>query len=189
MCDDRFLIIMGMAHSGTTILAKTLAQCSEIVPYVSGEASVLFENEELVNRNVEDVQRLKDFANSSPAKWIMLKRPWSELAPDFFREHFPRARYLCCLKSPEDQYHSWRKTDSLVSDYMRESLTQQIFYYAKHLLHASSFQWFSGCDNFRMMHYDFLLHHKETAFAELAKWLGLDFKFDVSEIISGGRTR
>lgn len=180
--DSRFVIILGMAHSGTTILAKTLCQCPDVYPIVTGKESELYENQELQSRTRGDANYLKEIAARREEKWMLLKRPWAENDPAFFGREFQNARYVICLKNPEDIYHSWSKETALVNNYLQKSRTEQIWTYGRWLLHATAFQWYSNCKNTRILHYDLILNHASHVFSMLSEWLDLGFSFDVSEI-------
>lgn len=171
---NRFIIVLGMAHSGTTIFTKVLSQCPKIQLIVNGTEAPLLENDYLYKRDPRVLRLL-----AIPDKFLLLKRPWMEEFSDFFRRYLPNAHYYIMLKTFEAQSKSWSKPKSLVEAELRESKSVQRARYDKCLNLAQNFPLPK-----RIVHYDYLLTQPKQLFNEINDELGLNHNFNVEEIVN-----
>ena len=109
----RPLIVLGMARSGTTIMARVLASHPDVELYTSGSESRLLECDELrrEGRRLDaDGQRLRAIVDRCGKKYLLLKRPWAEEDPLFFRRFLPDGRYIIMLRPRAEQIAAWRRS-------------------------------------------------------------------------------
>ena len=110
--NEKIILICGMAHSGTTILAHLLRQNKCVFNYSSGVAGWVYETEIILNKNKKTLENLL-ILNSD--KKVLLKSPWVEFKrTKWMIENIPNAYYICCLKNFEDIKKSWQRKDSQV---------------------------------------------------------------------------
>jgi hypothetical protein len=173
--NKRFIIVMGMAHSGTTIFAKTLALCPSFVLCTHGRQSWLLEHDAILSRRTAQVAAL---LKRHTKKRVLLKKPWCEKNGQWFYEQMPNAYYFCLLKSKEDSMKSWSKPGSYVNTEFRKNPELQSRQYDDFAKFATEFP----CKNCMVIKYGRLVKHAPKVFQEAAEFLGVDFKFDTSEI-------
>ena len=88
--NEKIIVISGMAHSGTTILAYILQQHPEIYCFTNGDQACILENDLLLNKQNEAIEFV---INSHFPKRILLKRPWTECKVlEWFSQELPNAR-------------------------------------------------------------------------------------------------
>jgi hypothetical protein len=114
--NDRLIIVLGMAHSGTTILAYVLKMHPDIECHINGPEAWLLENEWLKNKDAEPIQEI---LNNSD-KRILLKRPWMEVwNGQWMREEMPDAKFIYCHRDFDAVSVSWTKPTSQIGDDLR----------------------------------------------------------------------
>ena len=117
--NEKIIVISGMAHSGTTILAYILQQHPEIYCFTNGDQACILENDLLLNKQNETIEFV---INSHFPKRILLKRPWTECKVlDWFSQELPNARFIYCYKAFEDITKSWCKPTSWISEELRSA--------------------------------------------------------------------
>ncbi len=115
--NEKLIIICGMAHSGTTIVAHIIRQHPEFKLFNNGSMRHILENDFLLNANAE---KIKDLTKEE--KRIILKRPWVESGRvDWLINNMPDAYYLYCLKDKEKIITSWSAKKSFVNPGFRNS--------------------------------------------------------------------
>lgn len=178
--DERLIIILGMAHSGTTILAYVLKQHPDILCCANGNESNILENDYLVSEDTESIQRLLD---TYPQR-ILLKRPWSEVwHAGWLRSEMPNARYIYCYRGFREIAASWAKPGSMVSSDLRGStLDHRQEYYNYCWDRAEEFA--SSVSNFYWhFHPTFVHEHPSKGIIKVANWLELSpWKFDTTMV-------
>lgn len=181
--NHRIIIIFGMAHSGTTIFAKTLAQCPQIHPFINGSEAWIFENNQLGSRTDEDASFIQDALLRLPKDhFIMLKRPWAEIDPVFFKKHMPNASFYCFLKSFLDIKNSWSKPTSFVPKPLKIDPTEQSNQYWLHLRAATNFPVILDTKRYQIIEYGYFVSHPENVFKHVCEDLKIKYQFDISEI-------
>jgi hypothetical protein len=178
--NERLIIIIGMAHSGTTILAYVLKQHPDVFCFTDGTEAWILENTLLLRARTEAIQQL---LNQHPTKRILLKRPWTTMRhADWLEREMPNARYLYCLRPFEEIARSWAKPTSLVDDHLRHGgPTYQRNFYRHCLDRAMSFA--TKVPHFRTVHHPELVAEPKRIVEETATWLGLSgWTFDVSQV-------
>lgn len=178
--NDRLIIILGMAHSGTTILAHVLSQHPDVVLAANGQTAVLLENEWLVNADPGPIQAL---LQKHSDKRVLLKRPWNEIRQaEWMAQVMPDARYIYCVREFHAIATSWKKPTSLVEKKLRDCNCRQM---------AGYFAWCRDkADRFAatVAHccehcHEAFLADPATIMEDTAAWLGLaPFSFDVSQV-------
>lgn len=107
------IIILGMAHTGTTALAKYIGSGKHFVNYTNGREAYLMECDELLYRRQNDLVVLQKLVEESGAKRYVFKRPWMEEHWGWFADYFPEAIYFVMYRPFPDVQRSWRKPESL----------------------------------------------------------------------------
>lgn len=175
--DDRLIIIGGMAHSGTTILAHVLQQHPSIVLCAGGSEGWILENDWVPTENVGKIQSLLD---EFPNKRVMLKRAWCDaIHGRWMTETMPNAKVICCFRNFEDIAASWKREDSMVDARIREgSLQHQRQVYDEHW---TRMQWLETVMACRRHYHPMFASNPERMLAQIGKWLKLPrFNFDTS---------
>ena len=178
--NERLIIVLGMAHSGTTILTYLLRQHPEIYIVANGNEAWILENSWLPNELAEPIQGvLRRF----PQKRILLKRPWNCVwHGEWMAREMPHARFIYCDRDFEAIAASWSKPTSFVDDRLRNGgLEHQRAHYE--FCHERAETFAQSVPFFhRVDHSDFVRSPKETM-ARLAAWTGLPpFDYDVCEV-------
>ena len=177
--NERLVIISGMAHSGTTILAYLLAQHPDLFLVVDGWQAPLLESDLLIQQNAYAIQWL---LNANPRKRILLKRPWYVRAGIFLLWELPQAKYLYCVRDFPAIATSWRKPTSLVTESLRNRSEQyQQAFYRMSMSRALDFG--KKAPHFRQVAHADLLADPGSVISDIADWLGLaPFQFDTSAV-------
>lgn len=178
--NERLIIVLGMAHSGTTILTHVLRQHPDITLFVDGSEAWIYENTYLPLEQSEPIQQL---LTDYPNRRIILKRPWNEVwHGDWMAQEMPNAKFIYCYRSFEETAKSWSKPTSFVADQLRSGgIDYQRSFYHFCIEKAEAF---SRKVPFykKVFHPDFVERPAHTI-AMLAQWFGLSpFKFDVSQV-------
>ena len=175
--NERLIVVLGMAHSGTTSLTYILQQHPETVCCVNGNESRLFENDWLLSEQATPIQALL----KKISKRIILKRPWVCVDhADFLVREMPNAKFVYCYRSFEEMSKSWSKSNSFIYPALRKDLTLQKETYIKCLDRAETFK--NRIPFFKkIFHPDFVANPKVTN--DLVEWLDLTpFNFNFKEI-------
>jgi hypothetical protein len=166
-------VILGPAHSGTSILAYVLRQHPDIYLACDGNEAWLLENDLLPNKDVGGIKALLDQHEN-----VLLKRPWTEFEADWLLDAFPDVRLIYCQRAEPDLFASWMKPDSLVDCSMRHSATKRRQVYQQSRAMAGVLE--QKTFNVRRHDHDAFLAQPSTV-KETAAWLGLrPFDFDTS---------
>lgn len=184
--DNRLIIVLGMAHSGTTVLVHTLLQCPKIVCLQSGTESWVFENKYLLPQFADTFKKednpVSEFVAKHPNKFVVLKRPRQENRPDFFKTYMPNAHYFILLRSFDALVKSWSKENSSVSIGLRKaSVQQKRLHYHKYLEAANTFASKTG-SKVQLIHHEEMCNNPSDTFAKIAAALGIKFTFDTSDV-------
>jgi len=105
----RLIIVCGMAHSGTTEMARVLGSAPGWSNYVSGTEDHLLECDELLHR---DAFALRRALGCMDTHGVVVKRPWLEIDWAWCVREFPDAVFLVMLRSFPDLWASWNKPNS-----------------------------------------------------------------------------
>jgi hypothetical protein len=179
--DDRLIIILGMAHSGTTILTYVLKQHPNIVCCINGNEELNLENDYLVT---EETQNIQDLLLRFPDHRIMLKRPWTEVwHANWLRREMPNAKFIYCYRGFEDIAESWSKPTSMVSSDLRDgSIEFKKEYYDYCFECARVFS--ETVPNFHWHYYPtFVMESPARVAIRLIDWLNLKrVRFDTSMV-------
>lgn len=182
MIDDneRLVVVLGMAHSGTTILTHVLSQHPELRVGVNGSEAWIYENAWLPD---EDAGPIEELLAAHPAVRILLKRPWNEVRhAHWMAREMPRARFLYCFRTFEETADSWSKGTSLVAKHLRTGgIEFQRHYYEMCWEKAQEFSRRVAFVKW-VYHRDFV-NWPESLLAEIVAWLSISpFLFDVSQV-------
>lgn len=178
---DRLVIVLGMAHSGTTILTHLLRQHPSLHLCANGGNAWLLENDWLLAKDQCSIlNALKQHER------VLLKRPWTEYrALDWLIETFPNAWYIYCYKDCEDIIQSWSRTDTNCEADLRDAPMAEKRAFYEHCRRCAITLW-ENVAHFRVVHHPYLARHPADCMVELRNWLGLSaFIFDVSAVVSG----
>lgn len=178
---ERLIIVLGMAHSGTTIITQTLAQHPDVVLGANGGESWLLENDWLPN---EDSAAIAKMLDDNPGRRLLLKRPWNECHhAEWMACEIPFAMFIYCQRECSEIRKSWSKPTSQVDPLLRDP-TQQRRIYDESLQASRDFE--NAVPDFFRISHEALLADPAGEIARLAGWLGLDsqadFTFDTSAI-------
>jgi hypothetical protein len=120
--NERLIVVLGMAHSGTTILTYVLKQHPDVLSAVNGPEAWILENDWL---RLEQASPIQDVLCSFPNHRILLKRPWSCVwHGDWMAAEMPNARFLYCQREFGEIAQSWSKPTSFVDGTLRHAATQ-----------------------------------------------------------------
>jgi hypothetical protein len=185
--NNRLIIVLGMAHSGTTIFTKTLLQCPNVICLRNGPQRWIFENTYIRKRKTKPIEQ---FLCEHPHSLVVMKKPWAETHYEFFREKMPEAYFVCMLKSFKAIRRSWSKKTSFVSAGLRNgSEAAQKRHYDKYYNAAMNFPRETGAKRYFKLSYQKLLKNPNETFVKVNRFLDLNFKFDTSEIKPGGNVK
>lgn len=113
--NKNLVIICGMAHTGTTVLAHILRQHPELTLFKNGSEAFILENDILLNA---DTKALKEILKLNQR--TILKRPWVETnQKNWLTKFLPKSYYIYCIKDKEKTIESWSSETSFVSDEFR----------------------------------------------------------------------
>ena len=179
MLSERLIIVIGMAHSGTTVLTHVLRQHPDIVLGSNGDMAWLLECDYLPD---EDTKGIAELLDANPGKRLLLKRPWVETSHgDWMARELPEARYLYCVRPFDEIQASWKKKGSFVDSRLRWCESHQRNTYTSALQKAEDFS--KRVAHFRYHSHTIFLADPNRVSSETADWLGLPpFQFDVSEV-------
>jgi len=173
----RVLIVTGMVHSGTTIVASLLAQHPQVSALTSGRWAWLYETLALCGAHPEETQRLERTLEATEGR-VLLKAVWPEITPAWIVEHLPEARVVYCQKPFAQMRASWRKRTSLagMEDWSEAALRRV---YAQGMAEADAFA--RRCVHFTRFENAALVKAPQAALAALMSALGLgEVALDVS---------
>ncbi len=180
--NERLIVVLGMAHSGTTILSYVLRQHPEVVCCTDGTEAWILENSWLPLEQAEPIERL---LTRFATRRVLLKRPWNEVwHGDWMKREMPNASFIYCYRSFADTAASWCKPTSFVEDQLRfGGVEYQRNFYEMCWQRAQSFG--SGVPCFRKHYHADFVADPAKVIAVAAAWLGLaPFKFNVGEVSS-----
>jgi len=172
------VIICGMAHSGTTIVAHILRQHPDFNLITNGLEKNLLENNFLLCNDIDKIKSLI----TQPYRTI-LKRPWVEARhTDWLIKNLPNAYYLYCLKSKDKIFESWSAENSNVNKFIRKySKIEKNKLYDESLQSAMKLK--ENVKNFMIVENDELIINPHKVFRRINKFLNArDFTFDVSDV-------
>ena len=179
--NDKLIVVLGMAHSGTTVITHVLKQHPDVQVIVGGNESWLYENDWLPLKQSEPIQNI---LNLHPNKKILLKRPQIEVScADWMKQEMPDAKYIYCYRNFKDISKSWSAPTSVLSNEIRTSVAKQQEHY--NLCWDSAWKFAKTVKNFKPIFHVDLLIHPNRIIDSVAKFLGLAaFKFNVSTVSS-----
>ena len=185
--DDRLIVILGMAHSGTTVFTHTLLQCPSIICFACGTESWVFENKYLLPQFASVFEQkdnpVSKFVGDHPNKFVILKRPWQEARPEFFKKHMPNAHYFLLIRSFDALVKSWAKPNSSVMVNLRlASPKVKRVHYDKYLEAANTFAVKVESKKVLLINYEEMCRDPSKIFADVAIALGINFTFDTSDV-------
>jgi hypothetical protein len=178
--NERLIIVVGMAHSGTTIISYILKQHPNVVVAVDGNESWILENTALPKEDNSVIQRLID---SNPKKYILMKRPWNCVYhTDWMSREMHKAKYIYCQKTFSETNKSWSKRLSFIEEKLRNSPTEEKCDFYNMCL-AKGTELSEKVPYFYKVHHSDFSSSPEKIINELAIWIGLKpFKFDLSKV-------
>lgn len=184
--NDRLIIVLGMLHSGTTILTHLLRQHPSIVlGQDEPEDERAERNWSLENRwtALGEQAPIQCLLTEHPGKRVLLKQVWYPWwCPQFLLNNAPEARYLYICKEPGQASASWRKPTSLAGDALRlGDESSRSAYYDEYQQKADQFG--ESVAHFRRIRYADLLVSPQGTLQDAIVWAGLEpFEFDVSQV-------
>ena len=167
--NERLIIVLGMAHSGTTILTYILSSHPDVELHTGGPESWLLENDWLLQKEAKPIEKILNSTN----KRILLKRPWSEVGDaDWFLEEMPNAKFVYCYRDFKDMAISWSKPTSFVAKELRNGgiELQKEFYYS-YYNKANEFS--SKIPNFYWHYHPNFVNMPNVIIQRMTRWLGL----------------
>jgi len=177
--NHRLIIICGMAHTGTTIIADILRQHPGNVLVKNGAMYWILENDYLLHANTEGICELL----SEHKKRIILKRPWVEhLHTQWLTSQMPDAYYLYCKKDKEKTIKSWSRENSYVESELRnDSYEDKSAHYDA--CYKSAMELRNKVQKFLVVENEDVIQNPEKAFSDINKFLELpEFDYDLSEV-------
>ena len=181
--NERLIVVLGMAHSGTTILTYVLKRHPDVMIAAEGTEAWIFENTWLP---AEQGGPIQDLLTRRPTKRLLLKRPWCEVwNGEWMAREMPGARFVYCHRDFDEIAKSWSKPESLVDDALRNGgVDYQRDYYRTCWDKAEAFG--RSVPFFRRFNHADFAARPGPVMADLAAWLGLaPFAFDVSKVGNG----
>lgn len=177
-CNDRLIIVLGMAHSGTTILTHILQKHPDVICGTDGAEAWILENIWLPLEQAEPIQQL---LHNFPTKRILLKRPWNEVwHGEWMKREMPNAKFIYCYRSFLEISESWCKPNSMVDAELRDGDHQKQFY---EMCWECAGKFGSSVTHYRQHYHPDFVENPEKVIAEMATWLGLSpWMFDVTSV-------
>ena len=173
--------MLGMARSGTTAFTHVLSQHPDIFLFTD---TYNLENTLIFHKKVD---RMKAVVKRHPKHRILMKRPWAERMPDFFKEHTPNARFIFVVRNRESICESWGRTHWVANFLRHGSLEEKKRYYDDHIKHMHTFAKKLGAGRVWQTPYERFASQPLTVMRRITGWLGLDkYKYDVGDIRPGG---
>lgn len=177
----RMIFVLGMARSGTTAFTYVLAQHPEIFLFSN---TYNLENTLILNRKVGDMQKI---VNEHPNKRILMKRPWAERNPNFFKEQTPQARFIFLVRDFEAICKSWSNTNWVAPFLKDASIERKRKYYDKHIQHMHTFSQALGTERVWQAKYERFAAKPLAVLRRITAWLNLErFGYNASMIRLGG---
>lgn len=166
--DNRLLIVLGMAQSGTTVFTHTLASHPSIYLHCDGSEAFLLENQCLKTLNLDELQNIATLNHD--ARYVLLNRPWQERHYAWFKAHLPRAKYFICIRNRADVIKSWRTTGSwAVCDHPGVRINA-VSYYRQFKMYALIMQRILGASHCMLVQYGDIVKRRIGTFRQIADW-------------------
>ncbi len=169
--NERAIIVLGMAHSGTTILTYLLQQHPDVVCVADGSEAWLLENTWLPHAKTETLQ---NSLNKHQNKRLILKRPWVERHQgDWLKTELPNAYYIYSQRPLQNIKESWQNPHtSKVKNELKFGTDEFVdnFYHTS-LKMSQDFS--QGIQNFFWHQHANLLIQPENTINTIINWLGL----------------
>lgn len=177
--NERLIVVLGMAHSGTTILTHLLSQHPAVSLGTGGNEAWLLENDWLPTEQSEPIQALLE---QNPHKRVLLKRPWnSAFHGDWMRRDMPEARFVYIYKTFDEMSCSWSKPTSLVPALREGGMEKQLEFYQ--MCWENSMQFGNWVERFFMLHHATLVNDPLKIMSNLNRWLELPpFRYNLSDV-------
>ncbi len=178
--NQNLVIICGMAHSGTTVIAHVLRQHPELTLFKNGSMSYILENDYLLEADERSIEKLLEGGDR-----VILKRPWVEYhQTDWLIHNFPDAYYLYCIKEKERTIKSWSRPNSYVSDEFRSRSYEQLSEVFDHC-YEIAMRIKDNVNHFYTLDNEEVIKNPESIFPSLNQFLNLgEFEYDLSDISS-----
>ena len=106
------IIVCGMAHSGTTEVARVLGSPPGFRNYCSGREDHLLECDELLRRDAKALRSGIDAQERHGVETWVCKRPWLESDWEWCIEEFPDAIFCIVVRPFWGLWGSWNKPNS-----------------------------------------------------------------------------
>jgi hypothetical protein len=178
--NERLIVVVGMAHSGTTILTHVLRQHPEIGLAVNGSEAWILENTWLPLEQADPIQEL---LTNHTYKRVLLKRPWNSVwHGDWMKQEMPNAKFIYCYRDFEEIAKSWSKPTSFVDERLRNGGVefQRSFY---DMCVEASEAFGRTVPFYRKVYHPGFVENPKAMMAMIATWAGLThFNFDVSQV-------
>lgn len=177
---QNLVIICGMAHTGTTVIAHILRQHPGITLVNNGSMAYILENDYLLDADETAIEQLLAHGDR-----VLLKRPWVEYhQTDWLIQHFPDAYYIYCLKEKERTIKSWSAPNSYVSEEFRNrSYDEKSKAYDD--CFDSAMRLKDGVNKFISIDNGDVIEKPKEIFSNINHFLGLNpFEYDLSDISS-----
>lgn len=181
--NERLIVVLGMARSGTTIFTYVLCRHPQIALFRDGPEAWLLENDCLPRRQADRIGRVTSLFPD--AKYVVLKRPWQEEHAEWLHQHLPRARFIVLLREREGIKRSWATSGRWALCGRQQALTDPDACYDTYLNHAMRLPEVVGTERCRIIRYEQMLQEPNAVFEDLADWLGVERQFDSTPIGSG----
>lgn len=178
--DHKLIIICGMAHSGTTIIAFILRQNPDFVLFVNGQQRDVLENDLLMQEDVKGIEEI-----NKKDKRIILKRPWIESEiTDWLIENMPNAYYIYSVKDKEENIKSWSKENAYVLKELKiSSYEEKSKNYDK--CYSDAMRLKENVKNFLIVENEKLIDDPKKIFDEINQFLGVEkFDYNLSDVSS-----
>lgn len=181
--NERLIVVVGMAHSGTTILTHVLRQHPDVTLAANGNEAWILENTWLP---LEQADPIRQLLIDHPTRTIMLKRPWNCVwHSEWMAREMPNAKFIYCCRNFEEISKSWVKPTSLIDERLRNGgIEYQWDFYHFCFEKAEAFS--KMVPFFKKVYHTDFVENPKVVIGMLAIWLGLTpFKFDVSQVGRG----
>lgn len=168
--NERLIIVVGMPHSGTTILTHTLRQHRGLICCTNGTEAWLLENTYLPLEDTHAIQRLLD---GSSKRRVLLKRPLNEVFHgSWMRQEMPNAKFIYCYRDFEEIQKSWSGPGSVLENEVKNgSVDYQRETYNTWLKSAEEFG--ASVPYFYKLHHPAFVSNPRKIIEELIVWLSL----------------
>lgn len=176
---SRAIVVFGLSHSATTVLAYVLSTHPRVRLIADGRHCEVLESDALMQR---DWQAIRAVLLKYPEHRLVFKHPWAQENLSFFAEHMREAKYLYCWREMAEVAKSWRKHKG-PTPYGPPSRSQAVYRLHREL--KERFPEVVKPSGFMVVNHDDLVLKPTETMGRVAAMLRIEPDFDVGIVKPG----